>query len=394
MAKSQKTRKTPTAFAVSLLEDLPGHDDGALVLRGVRVSSARLDRDNEVVDPEGCRLDDFRSNPVALWCHDQKELPVGRWADEGGNCSVVATADGVFGDIYFAKSNPRGPILYGLYREKVMRAFSVGFVPVAGGYLSDQDAKMLGSRGRAYLHREWNLLEISCVPVGANPDALAKCVGKGMVAGEKLPSALLRKLAEFVPTIAMHRAFPSGQATTESTILKRLRGNAVAKSKAKTETAKTDTTVKEMDTLSDTGGGSLVDADAPVETPEPHDQVKAGLVSAMHSCIEKLDAGEMTVDEVKAALDSYFADHAKYSESEEEEDEPVEAETKDDDSDDDSDMDEFKQATVELVEKVTELEKANTALETELKALRSTLTAPLAKLADLPTADELAEAIA
>lgn len=476
------TRKLPTAYAVSVAPAPDAYDDGRLTLRGVRVSSPRLDRDREVMIPQGCRLDDFRNNPVALWSHDQKELPVGTWADAGGNCTVfVRDNDGVFGDLTFSQANPRGSVVYGLYREKVLKAFSVGFTPVAGRKISPDEVKAFtpggsgggaGGRGNGpmdrlpgYMHTVWDLLEISPVTIGANPDALAKCVVKGSVGGEKMPADLRRKLAEFVPGLKVHRAFPvrvnatgkgavggadkAAQATagrkmgttgtntgttpnrietlagylakvathleapvsktaanasdtttgaTGTAAISKAVGDAVDKAAAGAGATGTGGTATKdaLSTLDDTAGGSTVDATtatlddagATTDDREPHEKVKDGLYDGILSVLEKWKAGEMSWDECKTAMDEYAADHSKYGDASggegDGEGDDADLETKDGDEDEVDDEEEAK-ALADFIGK---------AVATAIAPLSADLAAVKAKLADMPSADELAEAIA
>lgn len=113
-------------------------------------STAKTDRHNEVVDPSGWDLKNFKQNPVLLWAHDHTIPAIGNatkvWISEG-----KLMFKGVLNDATdFARGIKR------LVDDGVLKTFSVGFMPV------DMD-------GNTYTKQE--LLEISLVNVPANPDA-------------------------------------------------------------------------------------------------------------------------------------------------------------------------------------------------------------------------------
>jgi hypothetical protein len=363
----------------------PSFDDAAMVLRSARVSSPALDRDSEICDPAGCRLDHFKLNPVALWGHKQDELPVGRWADEGGSCTVATRPDGVYGDLYFSKANPKGSVLYGMYREKVLRAFSVGFVPVEGGYLSQSDAKAVGAGGRAYLHRVWDLLEISCVPVGCNPEALAKMLHKGVVGGERIPAGLSKALTPYAARRMYVAVRQATAATKLLTVLQRAAAVSTTADKPADAAKPVDATTKaapaakDMSTLDDTGGGAVVAAD----DREPHEQVQDGLYAAIQKILEKWRAGEITWDDCKTQMDGLAGDHEKYGAG----DSDADADTTVKKDEDEDDLEDGVKRFTDMETKVATLERRTEALEAENARLR-------AKVDPLPTADELLEAIA
>ena len=137
-------------------------------------SDATLDRQDEIIDPEAWILGPYMRNAVILACH-QHRLP-------DGSSPVVARADdtGVKdGQLIqrplFAAREPYDTELgiqyCKLYRGRFMKAASVGFQPIKGAW----DEKTIdGKKVKVYHHTKVELYEVSCVPVGANPNALAK----------------------------------------------------------------------------------------------------------------------------------------------------------------------------------------------------------------------------
>lgn len=134
------------------------------------ISSNAIDRDNEVLDPKGAKIDRFLSNPVVLWSHDSFSPPVGKaiWVKKGRG-KITAK-------VQFAETE-RAEEIWQLFKGKFLNAFSVGFDPIAHRQPTPADIKKdpeLANVRRIF--SEWELLEFSAVAVPANPEALATAV--------------------------------------------------------------------------------------------------------------------------------------------------------------------------------------------------------------------------
>ena len=146
------------------------------------INTAAVDRDGEVVVPMGCNAKDFEANPVVPLMHSYYGLPVARCV------ALQKTQDAVVAKIRFA-DRPEGhpadaewvpDTLYSLYKQGVMNAFSVGFLPTETRPASDRDVEKYGPGCRRVIGK-WKLLEVSCVPIPCNPEAVAQAVSKGYV---------------------------------------------------------------------------------------------------------------------------------------------------------------------------------------------------------------------
>jgi len=137
------------------------------------ISTGATDRMDEVLDPAGIDLRNFRKNPVVAWAHDYSALPIGKalWTrkDPKGIISKVKFAEHPFADEVF-----------NLYKDGFLNAFSVGFIPKE----STKGNTDKGEPWRTYT--KWELLEYSAVPVPANPEALALAMQKGVVHDDKI----------------------------------------------------------------------------------------------------------------------------------------------------------------------------------------------------------------
>lgn len=131
------------------------------------ISTAQVDRENDTVAIAGWQLEEYSKNPVVLFAHQYSQPPVGRsvrtWV-EGD--ALKSTLEFVPAGVYeFADT------IEALYRLGFMRALSVGFRALKYA---------MNEQRRGYDILECELLEYSCVPVPANPGALAAAKSAGV----------------------------------------------------------------------------------------------------------------------------------------------------------------------------------------------------------------------
>ena len=112
----------------------------------------------DTIRVDGWDLRDFQKNPIALWGHSHRTLPIGRWERlriEGGKLKA---------DLALAPTAMAGEVEK-LISARVLKAVSVGFAP---GEWKWRDRK---GEGIDFVSGH-QLLEASVVNVPANPDAL------------------------------------------------------------------------------------------------------------------------------------------------------------------------------------------------------------------------------
>jgi hypothetical protein len=132
------------------------------------ITSDRVDREQDTLAVDGWDFKDYEDNPVVLWAHDHYTPPI-------ANSRSLSPSKGVIKSIAeFTPEdlNPFGYMIYRMYAERFMHAVSVGFQPIEFTYAADR------KYGVNYLKQ--GLLEYSCVPVPANPDAIAIARSKGI----------------------------------------------------------------------------------------------------------------------------------------------------------------------------------------------------------------------
>jgi len=133
-------------------------------------STSTQDRDGEVIDAKGWDLRNFKKNPVIMYAHDYRSLPIGKapkvWLTGGKLKNTVEFPPE--GTYEFAD------IVERLVDKGYLKTESVGFIPKKW---EDGDGEKAPKR--TYTKQE--LLEISLVPVPSNPDALRNAVDDGVI---------------------------------------------------------------------------------------------------------------------------------------------------------------------------------------------------------------------
>ena len=152
--------------------EIKGIDDKEMTLTAY-VSTATIDRSNEILDPNGVDLTNYKKNPVVLWAHNYEMPPIGKalWVKRDG--------EGVLSKVKFA-STEFAQEIFQLYKEGFLKAFSVGFIP------KTHEDKMNKSGDNIRTFTKWEMLEYSAVPVPANPDAIALAMQKGFIKNEQV----------------------------------------------------------------------------------------------------------------------------------------------------------------------------------------------------------------
>ena len=142
----------------------------------VTISTNAVDRSGDVVEPNGGKFVNFKKNPVVLMAHDYSGLPIGRASD------LVKTDNGITAKVTFPEEGtyPLADTVYNMYKQKFMRAWSIGFIPTKSEEIKDEEGK---KNITGYRFLNWELLEFSACSVPANPEALTNMISKGIDIG-------------------------------------------------------------------------------------------------------------------------------------------------------------------------------------------------------------------
>ena len=150
--------------------EIKAAEDGRMI-----ASTPDVDRDKDRVIATGARLDNFLKNPVLMYGHNYRDP----WALIGKAADLQVDAGGInFQPELREPANDSDPmtVIRALWEQKLLRACSIGFNPTK--WMENEVG------GRDFV--EWELLEISIVPIPANQNALrlaAKAIDGG---GEEL----------------------------------------------------------------------------------------------------------------------------------------------------------------------------------------------------------------
>ena len=143
----------------------PVTEDG--VIEAIVGSTAVIDRMGDTTDQSGWGLNAFKQNPVILWGHNVREErpPVGKalkvWIEDKGK----ATARLMF-KVQMDLQDTFAKEIFRKIKEGFISTVSVGFVPTEYEQIDPED----WFSGFKFLKQE--LLELSFVPVPANPEAV------------------------------------------------------------------------------------------------------------------------------------------------------------------------------------------------------------------------------
>ena len=156
------------------------NNDDSRVLRFVG-STATRDRMGDEIAINGWQTKAYMKNPVFLWAHNYQEPPIGK------TIKIERTDKGLMFDVEFASAEiyPKADQIFQLYKHGFLKATSVGFRSLKSEWMLENTEEEESKRkknpdlrpGKEYKKQE--LLELSAVPVPANPEALLTARKKG-----------------------------------------------------------------------------------------------------------------------------------------------------------------------------------------------------------------------
>ena len=186
-------------------------------------STAAVDRYGDSIIQAGWELKNFLQNPVVPWGHNYYQPPVAKALE-------VRLSEGklVFKAQFATKDEyPWADTIYKLYKGGYLRAFSVGFIPM------DWD----GSWAEGYVFKQCELLEVSCVTVPANPEALVLAFGEGALS-ENERTAMIGQAKTLIKTLTDSEDTPHNDSMEAAEAIEELQKNMKAMSDQLTEIQK------------------------------------------------------------------------------------------------------------------------------------------------------------
>jgi len=161
----------PDMVKMGLVSKAKAREDGKLE---IALSTEDRDRHKDILRSSGAGLAAFKKNPVLLFAHMHTLPAVGRVTNVKKGKRDKDGIGEITGLVEFAPT-ALGQELKLLYEGGFMKAFSVGFIPEKWEPIDDEDSDANDIFGGGVDVKKWELLEVSAVPVPANPAALSRC---------------------------------------------------------------------------------------------------------------------------------------------------------------------------------------------------------------------------
>ena len=148
--------------------------------------------------------DYYDANPVVLYDHGLSglTLPIGLSKPKDGPLSLAWSADKGIATCYFA-DQPWAEPIFAAVDDGLLKMSSIGFDPILAMRIKpagpQQAAAADGVMDCTYLgmdFTQWELLEWSIVPIGADRGALRQCLDRGHIHGVKLNAALKQSFSK------------------------------------------------------------------------------------------------------------------------------------------------------------------------------------------------------
>ncbi len=124
------------------------------------VSTFEWDRHGERFEKGAWDLENFKKNPVVLWAHDSRSLPIGKAVE------IVEDEKGLLAKTVFNMEDSFAAKVFQLFKDGFLNSFSVGFIPKEFKY-EDRE----GQKEKGFVITGSELLEYSAVSIPANPGA-------------------------------------------------------------------------------------------------------------------------------------------------------------------------------------------------------------------------------
>jgi len=128
-----------------------------------------MDRDGDIIEPLGADVKNYMLNPVILAFHDLRRPPIAKALD------ITIDEQRVTMTIQF-KNTGEAVEIFNDYVDGFMNTWSMGFVAKRDAITEiwDDNNAENGKRLLGYHVKEWELIEVSAVPVPANPMAITR----------------------------------------------------------------------------------------------------------------------------------------------------------------------------------------------------------------------------
>jgi len=143
-------------------------------------STETQDRVGDIIEAGGWNIKDYKANPVFLWAHRYDQPPIGK-----ANKVWISNDKKLKFHIEFASAETYefADTIFKLYQGGFLNAVSVGFEPKDWDLIETKDDDTFFSPKR---YKKQDLLELSAVPVPANPEALQNATKAGVITTKQM----------------------------------------------------------------------------------------------------------------------------------------------------------------------------------------------------------------
>jgi hypothetical protein len=135
------------------------------------ISTPDVDRDGDIIEPEGLDAADYLKNPIVGYGHDMRSLPVGT------TTRLEVLPRGVKASWRWLEGDPFADRVRRAFDAGMLRAASVGFLPLASEPLA----------GGGLRFTRWSMVEWSLVNVPSNASAVRYLKSLGLPTWEDEP---------------------------------------------------------------------------------------------------------------------------------------------------------------------------------------------------------------
>lgn len=162
------------------------------------ISTPTPDRVRDSMVSTGCKVTNYKKNPVVFWEHGFGGItkPIAKCEDPEGNLAISITSNAVLGVSYFTDKFLEAEQIFELIVDGFIRATSIRFDPIRASRITDGGEDY-------YQFDEWDLEEWSWVTVPCNPEAVNGVISKNRLAGRQIAAPILKSLQNVLPERAV-----------------------------------------------------------------------------------------------------------------------------------------------------------------------------------------------
>jgi hypothetical protein len=205
--EAEQIRNATLIGAAEIVCDALSADKSKMRITHV-ITTGMLNRNGHRVVQAGGDMSEYRQSPIVLFNHNSDMPAVAKSIGQEHD----ARRDRWVAETEFAPTQ-FGHELWTLYSGDYMKAWSIGFHPIADAISYEKNDK---GDILAIVFGKWKLFEYSPVPIPANPDAVNQALR------HKLISESTYRLLNYADELATDNAGPAEQAPPSSSVLDRL----------------------------------------------------------------------------------------------------------------------------------------------------------------------------